>query len=114
MAVHTVQFRPDDPQVGGAAGHFDAHEVLDGAAEAQGVDAGADAADALDDVDHLVVVAQGGQRLQPAVHVAELGDGFDHGFVFHDELEMDRFRQNRMLRSEGDNRAGHVALPTFW
>ena len=114
MAVHPVEFRPDDAQVGGAARHFDVHEVFDGAAEAQGVDAGADAADAFHDVDHLVVVAERGERFKSAVDVAELGQGFDHGFVVHDKLEMDRFRQNRMLRSERNDRTGHDALPTFW
>ena len=53
-------------------------------------------------------------RFKSAVDVAELGQGFDHGFVVHDKLEMDRFRQNRMLRSERNDRTGHDALPTFW
>lgn len=66
------------------------------------------------DIDHLVVVAERGERFKSAVDVAELGQGFDHGFVVHDKLEMDRFRQNRMLRSERNDRTGHDALPTFW
>jgi hypothetical protein len=53
VAVHAVQLAPDDAQEAAPVGHLDAHEGLDALAVGLGVDARADAAHALHDLDHL-------------------------------------------------------------
>ena len=83
VAVHSVQLRPDDAQVLRARGHFHVHELFQGVTVAQGMDAGADAANALHHVDHLVKVPNGREALQATVHVAEIGYRVFHYFVFH-------------------------------
>ncbi len=55
-------------------GHLHAHKLLDGLGIAEGVSHGADAADALGNVDELVVVAGFHELLQTAVDEADLGD----------------------------------------
>ena len=72
------------------------------------MDAGADAADALHHKDHLIEILVADQAFQAAVHKTELGHGLHHGFVLHHEFDVQRLRQHRMLRPEG-NDGGAVA-----
>ena len=79
---------PDDAQVLRALGDLDAHEALDRFGIAHGVAERADAADALRNVDELVVVARFDQLLEAAVHEANLRDGFDDLLVLDDQVQV--------------------------
>ena len=71
---------------------------------------GADAADALGDVDELVVVAGLHELLQAAVHEPDLRDGFDDLLVLNHQVQVERLGQHGMLRAEGDDSLlAHVA-----
>ena len=62
---------------------------------------GANTADAFADLDHLVVVPDVSKPFKSAMDISECGYGFLDDFIFKDELQMKRFRKDRMLRSEG-------------
>ena len=65
----------------------------------------ADAADAFGHIDILLEVSGLDQLFQPAVHEADIGDGFDDDFIFQDQIEMDRLWQGRVLRAKGNGAA---------
>ena len=64
------------------------------------MDARADAADALDHKDHLIVVLEPHKAFKPAMDKTKLGHGPDHGFIFHHKLDVQRLGQYGMLRPE--------------
>ncbi len=105
--MHAVQLGPDGAKVLGAGRNLDAHEFLDALAVAHGVYLGADAADTLDDLDHLVEVADLHELFQAAVHVAQRGDGLGDDLVLDRQLELERFGQDRVLRAEWKDGASH-------
>lgn len=56
-----------------------------------------DAADALGNVDELVVVAGFHELLQAAVHEPDLREHVHDGLVLHHQIEVQRLREHRML-----------------
>ena len=112
--MDTGQLVPDDAQILGALGHLHAHEGLDGLGVAEGVPHGADAADALGNVDELVVVAGLHELLQAAVHEPDLREHVHDGLVLHHQIEVQRLREHRVLGPEGnDGRLAHAILPSL-
>lgn len=71
----------------------------------------ADAANALRHVHELRVVALLDELLEPTVHVADTRNRVDDGLVLEDEIEMDGFGQDGMLRPERDDGAFTHRLP---
>ena len=68
---------PHDAQRLGPVGNLHAHELLHRFSIAHGMTEGADAADALGNIDELVVVARFHELLKAAMHEADLGHGLD-------------------------------------
>ena len=105
---------PDDAQHLRAVGDLDAHQGLNGLGIAHGMAERADAADSLDDVDELVVVARLDELLKASVHEADLRDGLDDLLVLDHEVQMERLRQHRVLRAERDDgRFSHATPPSL-
>ncbi len=67
----------------------------------------ADAANPLGDVDELDVILLLDQFLQPPMDKANGRARLDHFLIFNHQVEMDRLRQNRMLRAKRNDGAGH-------
>ena len=67
MRVDTRELMPHDAQRLGPVGNLHAHELLNRFSIAHGMAEGADAADALGDIDELVVVARFHELLQAAI-----------------------------------------------
>ena len=107
VAVHPVKLGPDHPQVLRAGRDFHAHHLLDALAVAGRMDHRADTTDTLDDLDHLNVVTDIGQGFKTAVDIAEGRNGLGDDFVLHRKRQVDRLRENRMLRSKRYDRSCH-------
>ena len=107
VAVEAGELAPDGPQVQRARRHGDVHDRFDRLAIGLAVDEAADAADALGDIDELDVVLLLDQLLQAAMDEADGRARLDDLFVFDHQVEVDRLRQHRVLRAEGDDGAGH-------
>ncbi len=112
MALNPVHLGPDDPQELGPRRGFDRHQLLDPHAVAVRVDHRADPADPLDDLDHLVEIADVGQPLQPAVDVAQVGDGLGDPLIHHRQLQVNGLGQHRVLGPEGDHGLAHQKVST--
>ncbi len=84
-------------------------------AEAVAVDETADTADALAHVNHVGEFLLFGQALQAPVDETDGGDGLDDLLIFQYQVQVDGFRQNRMLRPEGDDRllSHYLTSPAF-
>ena len=81
--------------------HRDVHERLDGLAVGLAVNKTADAANPFRHVDELKVILLLHQLLQAAMDESDRGPGLDHFFVLDHQVQVDRFRQDRVLRSKG-------------
>jgi len=80
---------------------FDKDYRLDTLAVGGAVDETADPADPLGDVDVFGKLPLLDQGLEPAVDIADGGQDLLHLLVLDDQIEMDRFREHRVLRAEG-------------
>src|ERR1039458_8897482 len=114
MAVQAGELAPDGPQVERAGRHRDVHDRFHRLAVGLAVDKAADAADALGDIDKLDVVLLLDELLQAAMDEANGRAGLDYLFVFDHQIKVDRLRQHRMLRAEGDDSAGHGLGISYW
>ena len=83
-------------------GGFEAGQLLHGLAKGEGVDEGADAADALHQRDDLNVVARFGQVLDAAEVEADVQLGVAHGLAFADHVELVGFFKAGMVGPHGD------------
>lgn len=100
MTVNPVKLGPDDTQKLSARRHFDAHYFLDSLTVAHGMHHRTDATDPLDDLNHLVKVAPAGEDLKAAVNKPKGRNRFYDDLILDGELQMQRFRQYRVLRAE--------------
>lgn len=100
MAVHTMQFRPNSTEVFSSFRNLYSHYFFKPLTVAKGVNVGADTAHTFYDLDHLVIIADLSEFFQPSVNVSKCGNGLPYDLVFHDKLHVQRFRKNRMLRTE--------------
>ena len=73
-----------------------------GLAKSEGVDVGADAADALHERNDLNVVASLGQVLDAAKVETDMQLGVNYGFAFADQVQLIGFFECRMVRPHGD------------
>ena len=80
--MHAAHLHPQGAQEPRPARHVDAHHLLDALTVAQAMSEAADAADAFGHIDILLEVSGLDQLFQPAVHEADIGDGFDDDFIF--------------------------------
>ena len=71
------------------------------------VDEAANPANPFRHIDELDEVLLFHQLLQSAVDKTDGRPRLDHLLVFDDQIEMDRFGQDRVLRAKGDDGAGH-------
>ena len=110
MAVDAGKFAPDRPQIQRARRHLNVHDGFNGLAIGLSVDETADAANAFGDINEFDVILLFRQFLQSAMDETDGRPRFDDLFVLHDEVEMNRLRQNRMLRAEWNNGACHKNL----
>ena len=111
VAVHALELAPEGAQPAGAIGYDRAEQGFDSLAVAHAVHEGADAADALGDVHIVEVVALFDQHLEAAVDVADLRNGAYHFLVLEDEVEVEGFGEDGMLRAERyDGGAWHGLL----
>jgi hypothetical protein len=100
MTVNPVKLGPDDAQKLGARRHFDAHYFLDSLTVAHGMYHRTDATDPFDDLNHLVKVAKAGEDFKAPVNKTKGRNRFDDDLILDGEFQMQRFRQNRVLRAE--------------
>ena len=110
--MHALELAPEGAQAADRAIGYDrAEQGFDSLAVAHAVHEGADAADALGDVHIIEVVALFDQHLEAAVDVADLRNGAYHFFVLEDEVEVEGFGEDGMLRAERyDGGAWHGLL----
>ena len=102
MAVQAGKLMPDRTQVARTARHVDLHQPFDGLRIAPAMPEGADAADTLCDIDELLEIALLDQLFQSAVDVADGRHGADDFLILQLQIQMDRLRQDRMLRAKGN------------
>ena len=94
---------PDGTQILSSDRDFHVHHLLDRLNIAQAVSEGADPAGSLGDIDILVEVASVYKFLKSAVNESDGRDDIDDLLILKDKVQMDRFRKDRMLRSERNN-----------
>ena len=102
MRVQALKLGHDDADVLRARRRGLAGQAFHGLAKGEGVDVGADAADALHQRDDLDVVAGLGQVLDAAEVEADMQLGVDDGFAFADHVELVGFFEGRMVGAHGD------------
>jgi hypothetical protein len=102
VRVQALQLRHDDANVLRARRRREAGQLLHGLAKREGVDVGADAADALHQRDDLNVVARFGQVLDAAEVEADMQLGVADGFAFADHVQLVGFFERRVVRAHGD------------
>src|SRR3990172_5289186 len=111
VRVDPRQLEPERPQQARATGDLHAGQDLDGLRVGDRVGHRADAADALEQRQVLVVGAPLGLRLDAAVDIAQAGDSVDDDLVLERQLELDGLGQDRVLGPEGNDGAGHGRPP---
>ena len=100
MAVQPLQFADQRAQIEPAPGHFQLHDFFDRLNERGGVRVRADAADALQEVKALVIVALLAGFFDPAVVVADVHPGADDFLAVDVEVKFGRFLEERMLGAD--------------
>ena len=113
MAVHAGKFMPECAQVARTFRYFDIHESFHGFRVSPAVTEGADAADAFCHIDELLEISFFHQFFKSSVDIADGRHCPDHCFIFQFQIQMNRFREDRMLGSEGDCRYFCHQLPSF-
>jgi hypothetical protein len=102
VGVEPLELRHDGANILRARRRREACEALHGAAKGEGVDVGADAADALHQRDDLNVVARFGQVLDAAKVEADVQLSVDDGFAFADQIELVGLFESGMIGAHGD------------
>ena len=77
------------------------------------MDETADTADPFGDVDIFGILPLFHEFFKAPVDVPDRGDDIDDHLVFQDEVEVDRFRQNRVLGPERDDYLFRHGLSSF-
>ena len=117
VAVQAFQLADDSADVVRPSGHFQPREVFKRLAKAERVRMRADAADALDDIQRLNIVAAFAGFLDAAVVVADLDDRALHLFAVQRNLKAARLLEGRMLRPDRYNDLviafAHLASSSF-
>src|SRR6478609_10081570 len=113
MTVEPRKLAPDRAQVTRSRRDGNAHNLFDGLAVGLAMDETADPANAFRHIDKFEVILLLDQFLQAAVDKSNRGPRLDHLFVLHYQVEVDGFRQHRVLRTEGDNGSSHNRLVNY-
>src|SRR5699024_2938062 len=100
-------------QISGAVRHFDAHDLFHCFAVTQSVAAAADAADTLRDIDILFKISFFNQFLKSSMDKSNTRDSPNYRLILKYQIQMDRFRKHRMLRTEWyDTSLCHDSTPS--
>jgi hypothetical protein len=100
MAVQPFQFTHQGPQVGAPFRDLQVHQLFDRLHECRGVGVGTDAADALEEVDALVVVPRFAGLFNAPVVVPDVHAGADNLFAADVKVEFGGFLEQRVLGPE--------------
>ena len=100
MARHPGHFCPDHAKVSGFFRNLHVHDAFNRLHIAQSVAERTDTAGTLDDIQIFLKIPVRGKSLKSSVNEADVWDRFNNSLILNHKIQMNRFRQHRMLRSE--------------
>ena len=110
MAVDTAHFHPYRTEVICPLRHLNAHDFLNRHTVAKSVTAAADAADPLSYITILFKISLLYKFLKSSVDISDTGNRLYHSLILQYQIQMNRLRQYRMLRTK---RVLYFSLPFF-